>query len=176
MRLKHTAFILTFAAFSLASADGFAACAPQVATKVAAAPYKPLSDELTPALPGLTAKLAGLSTSAKYESLEDDARSLANSLIPLGSGRVVITLPDGTVVVDTSKNDATNTYAKYQAKTINENHNSRIAILDAQLYDCGVGVETKRSSTTGTVEHYVAKRLGAYLDSVGTARISQTPR
>lgn len=173
MTKKHVSLILTVTTLSFTSADAFAACAPQVLTKVAAAPYKPLSDELTPALPGLATKLAGLNTNAKYESLEDDARTLANSLLPVGSGRVVITLPDGTVVVDTGKDDATNTYANFQAKTINENHNSRVAILDAQIYDCGVGVETKRSSTTASAEHYVAKRLGAYLNSVGTARISQ---
>jgi hypothetical protein len=49
----------------------------------------------------------------------------------LAGSRIVITLPDGTVVVDTSKNN--NTYANFQAKAINENHNTRVAILDAQL-------------------------------------------
>ena len=78
---------------------------------------------------------------------------------------------DGTVVVDTSKG-ATNTFANFDAKKINENHNTRISILDAQLYDCGVGLETKTSSTTDVKEVYLAKRLGNYLNSAGTVRLS----
>lgn len=83
----------------------------------------------------------------------------------------MITLPDGTVVVDTSKGTA-NTYQNFKNKVINENHNTRVAILDAQIYDCGVGLETKKSTTDNVVESYVAKRLGNYLDSAGTVRIS----
>lgn len=83
--------------------------------------------------------------------------------------RLVVTLPDGTVVVDTSK---TNSYTRYKAKTINENHNTRIAILHSQLHVCGHGVETKFSTSDNTRESYVAIRLGAYLNSSGTARIS----
>jgi hypothetical protein len=83
-----------------------------------------------------------------------------------------VTLPDGTVVVDTKKT-ALNTYANYVAKKINENHNSRIAILDSRLFVCGAGVETKRSTTDGVVENYVAMRLGNYLDNSGSARISK---
>jgi hypothetical protein len=173
VKYLKTPRLVALTALVLANGDALAACAPRVLAKVDVAPYKALSDELTPALPNLTAKLAALNSSFKYEVLEDNARALADGLIPLGSGRVVITLPDGTVVIDTGKDDTTNTYANFQAKTINENHNTRVAILDAQLYDCGVGVETKKSSTTGTSEHYVAKRLGAYLRSAGTARISQ---
>ena len=56
---------------------------------------------------------------------------------------------------------------------MNENHNSRIAILDAQLYPCGRGVESKLSSTTETTQAYVAYRLGNYLNNAGTVRISQ---
>ena len=55
---------------------------------------------------------------------------------------------------------------------VNENHNSRIAILAAQQYPCGAGLERKLSSTTGVTESYLAMRLGAYLDSYGTARLS----
>ncbi len=89
----------------------------------------------------------------------------------LANGRVLITLPDGTVVVDTSKS-TDNTYANFQAKAINENHNSRIAILDAQHWACGIGLETKTSTTTGAVEVYLAKHLGTYLNSAGTVRPS----
>jgi hypothetical protein len=57
-------------------------------------------------------------------------------------------------------------------KTVNENHNSRIAIVSAQLYPCGVGIESKLSTSTGTTESYVALRLGKHLNSAGTARLS----
>jgi len=90
-----------------------------------------------------------------------------------------LALPDGTVVVDTGKtDDPTNTlpqgnsYQHFLDKTVNENHNSRVAIMSAQQYPCGLGVESKLSSSTGFVESYVAIRLGAQLDSNGTARLS----
>lgn len=168
----NTSLLLLLVTLFATSFNVFAVCAPQVLTKVAAPPYKALSAILTPAIPTLRSKLAGLDTSPEYEDLEVDARIIAAAVSP-GTGRVVITLPDGTVVIDTSKDNAANTLANFQAKKINENHNTRVAILDAQIYDCGVGVETKLSSSTGGVEEYVAKRLGAYLKSAGTARISR---
>ena len=58
------------------------------------------------------------------------------------------------------------------AKTINENHNSRVAIFMAQEYPCGVGVENKVSTSTGADETYVARRAGNHLDSAGTLRLS----
>jgi len=67
---------------------------------------------------------------------------------------------------------AGNSYQHFVAKTVNENHNSRIAILAAQEYPCGAGIESKLSTTTGQVESYLAVRLGNHLDSLGTARIS----
>jgi hypothetical protein len=115
----------------------------------------------------LTAHLAAVVDQTSYATLFADAQALAAS-IP--GGRIVITLPDGTVVADTSK--VNNTFANFQAKLINENHNSRIAIHTAQHYQCGFGVETKLSSTTGQMEAYVAQRLGPHLDSLGTVRIS----
>lgn len=84
-------------------------------------------------------------------------------------GRLVVTIPDGTVVYETGQ---TNSWANYQAKDINENHNTRVAVHDAQGTVCGVGYEKKLSSTTNQVEQYVAIRLGEYLCSEGTARLS----
>ena len=104
-----------------------------------------------------------------YAALLADAQALAGSL---ATGRIMITLPDGTVVVDTSRTN--NSFANYKAKAINENHNSRIAFEVAQHYQCGMGLETKRSSSTGSVEAYFAMRLGPHLDSSGTARMSTT--
>jgi len=106
--------------------------------------------------------------------------NLANSIVGSSTTglRLVITVPDGTVLVDTSRNDGpgdprNNLYQNYLNKTINENHNSRVAIFTAQLYPCGIGVETKKSTTTGKDEDYVAVRLGNHLNNEGTARLSQ---
>jgi hypothetical protein len=166
---------LLFVALSVTSLNSVNAvaqtvsCAPLVTAKVARAPYRALNLLLTPRLASLKTKLDAVADQATYAPLLAEANAAAAST---ANGRVVVTLPDGTVVVDTSKG-AANTYANFVAKTINENHNSRVAILDAQLFECGIGVETKRSATTGAVEVYVARRLGAYLDSSGTARISK---
>ena len=146
-----------------------AACAPQVQTKLVAPPYDTMNAILTAAkVNTFKTKLSAVKDQPTYATLLTEANATA-ALI--ANGRIVVTLPDGTVVVDTSKGTS-NTYNNFKAKTINENHNTRISILDSQLYDCGVGVETKRSTTDNTVESYVAKRLGDYLDSAGTVRIS----
>lgn len=87
----------------------------------------------------------------------------------INNGRIVIALPDGTVVVDTFKN---NTWEGYQERTINENHNTRICFMDAQDKEEGVGYERKLSSTTGNYEKGVAIRLGEYLNCQGTIRLS----
>jgi hypothetical protein len=51
---------------------------------------------------------------------------------------------------------------------VNENHNTRAAMMAAQSYPCGVGIESKLSTTTtGKVESYLAIRLGNHLDSLG---------
>jgi hypothetical protein len=151
------------------AASAAVSCAPQVATLVTKLPYSTLNAKLTPHLVAMKAKLDAVKNQATYATLLTEANATALS-IP--RGRIMITLPDGTVAVDTSKG-AANTFANYSAKKINENHNTRIAILDSQLYECGLGVETKRSTTDGVVESYVAKRLGNYLDNSGTVRISQ---
>ena len=168
MKMQKMSFLILVAALFLTSVNVMAACAPQVQAKLAAAPYATLNAILTPAkVTSFRNKLNAVTNQATYGTLLTEANATATLI---ANGRVVVTLPDGTVVVDTSK--ANNTYADYIAKAINENHNSRIAILDAQIYDCGVGLETKTSTSTGVVEVYLAKRLGAYLDSAGTVRLS----
>lgn len=165
------ALILLSIALFGASLNTFAAvsCAPRVLAKVAAAPYKALDTALKPHLVAFKTKLDGVKDQASYAILLAEANATAASI---AKGRIIVTLPDGTVVVDTSK-AGINTYANYKAKKVNENHNSRIAILDSQLFECGVGVETKRSTTDNTIETYVARRLGNYLDNSGTVRISK---
>ena len=109
-------------------------------------------------------------------ALHDDpsyAKLLSGSMAlaaKTAGGRIVVTLPDGTVVVDTSQGN--NSYTNFLAKTINENHNSRVAIFAAQQYPCGAGLETKVSTTDATVESHLAIRAGTHLDSLGTIRMS----
>ncbi|WP_297324936.1 hypothetical protein [Nitrosomonas sp.] len=169
MKMQKISSLLVLAALCFISFNVMAACAPQVQTKLAAAPYDTLNAILTPAkVTSFRNKLSAVKDQPTYATLLTEANATAAII---ANGRVVVTLPDGTVVVDTAKG-ATNTFANFEAKAINENHNTRVAILDAQIYDCGVGLETKTSSTTGVSEVYLAKRLGAYLDSVGTVRLS----
>ncbi|TXI18463.1 MAG: hypothetical protein E6Q62_06600 [Nitrosomonas sp.] len=169
MKMQKISSMIAVAALCLMSFNVMAACAPQVQTKVTQAPYATLNAILTPArVTSIKNKLDAVNNPTTYNILRAEAVATSNLI---ADGRVVITLPDGTVVVDTSKGSA-NTYANFQAKTINENHNTRVAILDAQIYDCGLGLETKTSTSTGDVEVYLAKRLGAYLNSAGTVRLS----
>lgn len=171
MRMQKLSLLFVFAALFVISFNVTAAsCAPQVETLVIAPPYDTLNAALTGArVTSLKTKLDAVKNQATYATLLTDAKATA-AIIP--NGRVVITLADGTVVVDTFKG-AANTYANYKAKTINENHNTRAAIVNTQLYECGVGVETKLSATTNAKEIYVAKRLGNYLDNSGTVRLSR---
>jgi hypothetical protein len=121
----------------------------------------------------LTSQLTAVVDDATYDML----LASANAVAAAAAGRLLITLPDGTVVIDTNRNDGpgdprNNLYANFLAKTINENHNSRVAIFMAQEYPCGVGVENKFSTSTGMDETYVARRAGDHLDSAGTLRLS----
>lgn len=86
-------------------------------------------------------------------------------------GRVLITLPDGHVVVDTAKGDG-NTYENYLEDVISENHNTRVAVFQAQCDKNGVGYERKYSSTMKHKETYVAVRLGQFRNNAGTVRLS----
>jgi len=86
---------------------------------------------------------------------------------------------NGRSVLDTSKPDDPNnqlgqgnSYDHFKNKTVNENHNSRVAIFSAQQFPCGLGIETKFSTSDNQDESYVSRRLGIHLDSEGTARIS----
>jgi hypothetical protein len=152
-------------------------CGPGVLAALTYSPaYKPLLTILGPERKALRELLDAVVDQASYEALLKVARSIAQST---PNGRLLITLPDGTVVLDTANMDdptdgleSGNSYGHFQSKTVNENHNSRIAIFAAQLYPCGIGVESKLSTTTDEVETYVAVRLGAHLSSSGTARLS----
>jgi hypothetical protein len=128
--------------------------------------YDTLLAAVLPEVTALTADLQSLSAET-YPELLTHAQTIAGR-VP--NGRVVLTLPDGTVVVDTGRSN--NTYENFQAKTINENHNSRLAIFAAQHYPCSVGIERKFSTTSNAFEDALALRLGDHLSSQGTIRIS----
>lgn len=100
----------------------------------------------------------------------------ANAALASTSARVVVTLPDGTVVIDTSK---VNTFVNYETGfgllptfVLGQNHNTRVAISTAQAWPNGVGLERKYSTTVLVNQIYVAVRLGALFNNVGTVRLS----
>ena len=97
----------------------------------------------------------------------------------LNSLRLMFCEADGTVLYDSSKGTS-NTYAnsqsKLEASRINENHNSRIAIIKSLLSASGRGYEVKRSTSTGQTESYLSVRLGTAPEvPVGTIRVSYKP-
>ncbi|MDD5410897.1 MAG: hypothetical protein PHF31_05700 [Methylobacter sp.] len=180
MRTTPHTFLLVLAALFITSFNVSASeCAPEVKTLLTTnATYEKLDSILKSDKTNIKDLLQAVKDQTTYTDLYDYAMKVATSI---KSGRLVITLPDGTVVVDTGKPlDAdnlkpliqANSYQHFMDKMVNENHNSRIAILDSQLHVCGVGVETKVSTTDNTKEVYVARRLGAYLNNLGTARLS----
>jgi hypothetical protein len=63
----------------------------------------------------LTTDLGAMHDDATYATVLADSQAMAAKL---ATGRVVVTVPDGTVVVDTSK--INNSYANFLAKAINE--------------------------------------------------------
>ena len=86
--------------------------------------------------------------------------------------RILCTLADGTVFYD-SGSKVQNSYANFSSKTINENHQSRSAILKAVLSEDGVGWEAKFSTSTNSYEEYVAMRIGmSQTDAMGVVRLS----
>ena len=94
------------------------------------------------------------------------------------TARILVCLPDGTVFYDSSRNVSgtvstkTNTWINADNKTINENHNTRAAIINAQLVEDGVSFESKFSTSTDNYEDYVAVRIGAQGANAGTVRYS----
>ncbi len=164
-------------------------CAPEVRHMIEDTQvYHYLYEQLCPQVETIAGLLDAVVACDTYENLYNFCQGLASS-IP--HGRIVVTLPDGTVVIDTYLDFCNcdipscvdecpdvstygcNGYNYFTSKVVNENHNSRVAIMDAQMYPCGVGCETKYSTTVGAVQAYVAIRLGPYLNNLGTVRLSQ---
>jgi hypothetical protein len=112
-----------------------------------------------------------------YDSLVLAAREY---LVPNPNDRLLIALPDGVVLFDSSRSDNpvdlnANSYANFLARSINDNHNTRVAVLNAQLKCRGFGYEKRLSTTTNRREIYVAVRLGRRYNNDGTVRLSTVP-
>jgi hypothetical protein len=93
------------------------------------------------------------------------------------TARILVCLPDGTVFYDSSRigntdSTKTNTWTNADKKTINENHNTRAAVINAQLAADGVSFESRFSTSTDNFEDYVAVRIGPQGASAGTVRYS----
>jgi hypothetical protein len=110
--------------------------------------------------------------SATYDSSIAVFKSLVSSLATNTgkTARIVVCLPDGTVYFDSGKTN--NTYANASGKSINENHNSRACIINAQLLRNGISFESKYSTTVNNFEDYAAMRVGPHGASLGTVRYS----
>jgi len=112
------------------------------------------------------------STCVDYKDLLDTVLSKFNITLGDVAPRIVITEPDGTVIIDTYKKTL-NTYENWKNKAINENHNTRMSIKNAQYFTGGVGFEKKTSSTIDPVYQYsVAIRAGNKYDNYGVIRLS----
>ncbi len=65
-----------------------------------------------------------------------------------------------------------NTFENAVNKAIDENHNTRVSIMSAQLNDEGKAWEEKLSTSSSTVENYVSERCGNQFENFGTVRLS----
>jgi hypothetical protein len=120
-----------------------------------------------------------LLTVASYEAAATVVRSLVAPLSAATGkiGRILVTLPDGTVCFDSSRDGNTdttklNTFTNADKKTINENHNTRCSIMSAQCLQAGIAFERKYSTSTKRLEDYVSLRVGVQGVSEGTVRYS----
>jgi hypothetical protein len=84
--------------------------------------------------------------------------------------RVMVTLADGNVAYDTAKS---NSFSNFLAKSINENHNSRVSIMSALLGNLGMRYEVKYSTTDSYKEAYHDQRMGpSSHNTLGCIRVS----
>jgi hypothetical protein len=169
-------------------------CAPGVNELLVTAPYQGLLATLQPNGDDLTAAVQAMllaPTVGEKETAYNAMVSQIETVLFPGLGaspRLLLTESDGTVIYDSAQigktvtnDDANcgitgdvprNSYPAFCTKQVNENHNSRVAILATQLFPCGLGVETKFSTSVNKIQSYVAVRMGDYLNSMGTARYS----
>lgn len=195
--LKKSAACVGAALLAVAiNTAAFAApCAFGVSKLIKQAPYQALFNTLHPNVDELTtavdAVLTAANTAAKETAYNAMVTQIETVLFP-GIGatpRLLLAESDGTVIYDSAQIGKTvtnstascgttgsvprNSYPSFCTKQVNENHNSRVAILDAQLSGCGLGLETKFSTSVNKFQAGVAERMGAYLNNSGTARYSE---
>jgi len=177
MKTKNKPFFLVLVALLITS---FNVCAvespPDVPQLLLTQPFKSLDASLSANTATIRTLLDAVKDQISYTKLANFSRALAAKRL---KSRVTITLPDGTVVYDSSKQDDPgdtlpigNSYQHFLKKTINENLNTRVSTFDAQEHVLGKGAETRFSTTDLTKESFVAIRLGAHLNNSGTARLS----
>ena len=113
-------------------------------------------------------------TLANYDALLAGVVAAKAANATVGGIRYLMTLADGTTLIDTSTKTA-NTFQNFKDKIVNETHFTRLAIATALLSASGIGEETKFSSSTNLNETYYATRVGRTpYDAMGVLRISIT--
>ena len=88
--------------------------------------------------------------------------------------RALLAMSDGTVAIDTSKAQTTNSYTNFTNKAVNsDNHNTRPEMMVAILGSNGSAITDRYSTTVSTTQKYLATRLGAGTNTnFGTWRVS----
>ena len=100
------------------------------------------------------------------DSLSKFVSDVSNNSVPnynlgiIPKFRILITIADGTVFYDSYKGATNNSYDKFLAKTINENHATRKYIQQSMHSKDGIGYESKWSSSTQAVDTYYSVRYG----------------
>lgn len=100
--------------------------------------------------------------------------------------RILVSDSDGTVSYDSNiyigptlktpyQLPVTSSFANYTSKVINENHNTRAAIMTALISNGGVGTEQRWSTSTNNFTQYLAVRIGINSEtSYGVIRVSMS--
>jgi len=100
--------------------------------------------------------------------------------------RMTVSDSDGTVAYDSniyigptlkipSECPVISAFSDYTGKKINENHNTRAAIMTALISNAGVGTEQKWSTSTNNFTQYLAVRIGINSEtSYGVIRVSMS--
>lgn len=127
-------------------------------------------------LPDIARKYINTSSAmgtGNFESNYSAMKTAVDAVVKtISNGRIVVTAADGRVVYDSSKSSL-NSHDNASANKINENHNSRISIMTACLNNSGIGMERKKSNTTGIFEEYLAIRIGkSSIQPTGVIRYS----
>jgi hypothetical protein len=100
------------------------------------------------------------------DSLNKFVSDVSNNSVPnynlgiIPKFRILITIADGTVFYDSYKGITNNSYDKFLAKSINENHATRVYIQKSFHSKDGIGYDAKWSSSTRAVDTYYSVRLG----------------